>query len=125
MTTLHRAGLSSGSEAAYPTDRIWELPLSAGSTAVLSCTSTGVCGAELRWAFTFNVSLLTVVIPLFLLDAVPGILLRLNGQLLDHVMPTQAMAPWFARSDKREARGFDELTDEQLEELNAQHLNRR
>jgi hypothetical protein len=31
----------------------------------------------------------------------------------------------FSRSDKREARGFDELTDAQLEELNAQHLNRR
>ncbi|MGJ0387402.1 MULTISPECIES: cytochrome c oxidase assembly protein [Micrococcaceae] len=93
-----------------------------------------------------------------LADAVPGILLRLNGQVLDHVMTTQAMAGWFpdplrdqqlagdvlwficeivdlpliilmfirfSRSDKREARGFDELTDAQLEELNAQHLNRR
>jgi len=31
----------------------------------------------------------------------------------------------FSRSDKREARGFDDLTDEQLEELNAQHLRGR
>ncbi|MFJ4265642.1 cytochrome c oxidase assembly protein [Paenarthrobacter nicotinovorans] len=93
-----------------------------------------------------------------LLDAVPGILLRINGQVLDHVMTTQAMAPWFpdplrdqqlagdalwficeivdlpliilmfvrfARSDKREARSFDELTDAELDELNAQHLHRR
>lgn len=93
-----------------------------------------------------------------LVDAVPGILLRLNGQVLDHVLTTQAMAGWFpdplrdqqlagdalwficeivdlpliilmfirfSRSDKREARGFDELTDAQLDELNAQHLHRR
>jgi len=93
-----------------------------------------------------------------LADAVPGILLRLNGQVLDHVTTTQAMAGWFpdplrdqqlagdalwficeivdlpliilmfirfSRSDKREARGFDQLTDAQLDELNAQHLNRR
>ncbi|WP_260842474.1 hypothetical protein [Paenarthrobacter nicotinovorans] len=31
----------------------------------------------------------------------------------------------FARSDKREARSFDELTDAELDELNAQHLHRR
>lgn len=93
-----------------------------------------------------------------LVDAVPGILLRLNGQVLDHVMTTQAALGWFpdplrdqqlagdalwficeivdlpliilmfirfSRSDKREARGFDDLTDEQLEELNAQHLRGR
>ncbi|MGO4249819.1 cytochrome c oxidase assembly protein [Paenarthrobacter sp. RAF54_2] len=92
-----------------------------------------------------------------LVDAVPGILLRLNGQVLDHVMSTQAMLGWFpdplrdqqlagdalwfvceivdlpliilmfirfSRSDKREARGFDELTDAELDELNAQHLHR-
>jgi hypothetical protein len=30
----------------------------------------------------------------------------------------------FSRSDKREARGFDDLTDAQLDELNAEHLGR-
>ncbi|MDI2036187.1 hypothetical protein PJL15_03322 [Paenarthrobacter nitroguajacolicus] len=93
-----------------------------------------------------------------LVDAVPGILLRLNGQVLDHVTTTGAMLGWFpdplrdqqlagdalwficeivdlpliilmfirfSRSDKREARGFDELTDAQLDQLNAEHLHRR
>jgi putative membrane protein len=92
-----------------------------------------------------------------LIDAVPGILLRLNGQVLDHVMTTQSALAWFpdplrdqqlagdilwficeivdlpliilmfmrfSRSDKREARGFDDLTDQQLDELNDQHLRR-
>jgi putative membrane protein len=31
----------------------------------------------------------------------------------------------FSRSDKREAVGFDELTDEQLSELHEQHLRGR
>lgn len=92
-----------------------------------------------------------------LIDAVPGILLRLNGQVLDHVTTRQSALVWFpdalrdqqlagdvlwficeivdlpliilmfvrfSRSDKREARGFDDLTDEQLDELNAEHLRR-
>jgi len=92
-----------------------------------------------------------------LIDAVPGILLRLNGQVLDHVATRQAGPSWFpdplrdqqlagdvlwficeivdlpliilmfmrfSRTDKREARGFDELTDSQLDELNAEHLRR-
>jgi cytochrome c oxidase assembly factor CtaG len=92
-----------------------------------------------------------------LVDAVPGILLRLNGQVLDHVLTTAPAADWFpdslrdqqlagdllwfvceivdlpliilmfmrfARSDKREARGFDDLTDEELDQLNAEHLKR-
>jgi cytochrome c oxidase assembly factor CtaG len=92
-----------------------------------------------------------------LIDAVPGILLRLNGQVLDHVLTTQSALGWFpdplrdqqlagdilwficeivdlpliilmfmrfSRSDKREARGFDDLTDQQLDELNDQHLRR-
>ncbi|HEY8701693.1 MAG TPA: cytochrome c oxidase assembly protein [Arthrobacter sp.] len=91
-----------------------------------------------------------------LVDAVPGILLRLNGQVLDHAMAAAQPLAWFpdalrdqqlagdllwficeivdlpliilmfmrfARSDKREARGFDELTDEELDQLNAEHLN--
>jgi putative membrane protein len=92
-----------------------------------------------------------------LIDAVPGILLRLNGQVLDHVITTQGSLGWFpsplrdqqlagdvlwficeivdlpliilmfmrfSRSDKREARGFDDLTDQELDELNEQHLRR-
>ena len=92
-----------------------------------------------------------------LIDAVPGILLRLNGQVLDHVLTRASSAAWFpdplrdqqlagdllwficeivdlpliilmfmrfARSDKREARGFDDLTDEELDQLNAEHLKR-
>lgn len=92
-----------------------------------------------------------------LVDAVPGIMLRLNGQVLDHVVATQSALAWFpdplrdqqlagdvlwficevvdlpliilmfmrfSRSDKREASGFDDLTDEQLDELNAEHLRR-
>jgi cytochrome c oxidase assembly factor CtaG len=92
-----------------------------------------------------------------LIDAVPGILLRLNGQVLDHVLAAGSRAAWFpdplrdqqlagdllwficeivdlpliilmfmrfSRSDKREARGFDDLTDQELDQLNAEHLRR-
>ncbi|GAA2859632.1 cytochrome c oxidase assembly protein [Paenarthrobacter ilicis] len=93
-----------------------------------------------------------------LVDAVPGILLRLNGEVLDNVMSTASPLAWFpdalrdqqlagdalwficeavdlpliilmfirfSRSDKREARSFETLTDQQLAELNAAHLRRR
>ncbi|UUL76922.1 cytochrome c oxidase assembly protein [Pseudarthrobacter sp. Fe7] len=93
-----------------------------------------------------------------LIDAVPGILLSLNGQVLDHVMSVPNPQWWFrdalqdqqfagnllwficelldlpliilmfvrfSRSDKREAGVFDELTDEQLDELQNQHLRGR
>ena len=93
-----------------------------------------------------------------LIDAVPGILLRLNGEVLDHVTTVAGSSPawfpgalrdqqlagdllWFiceivdlpliilmfmrfSRSDKREARSFDDLTDQELEDLNAEHLRR-
>lgn len=92
-----------------------------------------------------------------LVDAVPGILLRLNGQVLDHATETASGAAWFpgalrdqqlagdllwficeivdlpliilmfmrfSKSDKREARSFDDLTDQELEDLNAEHLRR-
>jgi len=93
-----------------------------------------------------------------LIDAVPGILLRLNGQVLDHVTTVAASgAAWFpgalrdqqlagdllwficeivdlpliilmfmrfSKSDKREARSFDDLTDQELADLNAEHLRR-
>jgi len=93
-----------------------------------------------------------------LIDAVPGILLSLNGQVLDHVMSVSNPLWWFrdalqdqqfagnllwficevldlpliilmfirfSRSDKREAGAFDDLTDEQLDELQNQHLRGR
>jgi putative membrane protein len=93
-----------------------------------------------------------------LIDAVPGILLSLNGQVLDHAMTVPDPQWWFrdalqdqqfagnllwficevvdlpliilmfirfSRSDKREAGVFDELTDEQLDELHTQHLRGR
>ena len=93
-----------------------------------------------------------------LIDAVPGILLSLNGQVLDHALAVPNPQWWFrdafqdqqfegnllwficevvdlpliilmfirfSRSDKREAVGFDELTDEQLSELHEQHLRGR
>jgi cytochrome c oxidase assembly factor CtaG len=111
---------------------------------------------DFRRSSTFiTLEILFVFIEL-LIDAVPGILLRLNGQVLDHVTG-QSSVPWFpdplrdqqlagdllwficeivdlpliilmfmrfSRSDKREARSFDELSDEQLEALNAEHLRR-
>ncbi|WP_285246365.1 cytochrome c oxidase assembly protein [Pseudarthrobacter sp. efr-133-R2A-89] len=93
-----------------------------------------------------------------LIDAVPGILLSLNGQVLDHALTVPDPQWWFrdalqdqqfagnllwficevvdlpliilmfirfSRSDKREAVAFDELTDEQLDELHNQHLRGR
>jgi cytochrome c oxidase assembly factor CtaG len=104
----------------------------------------------------FTLEIVFVFIEL-LVDAIPGILLRLNDQVLDHVTATQSALGWFpgalrdqqlagdvlwficeivdlpliilmfirfSRSDKREARGFDDLTDEELDELNAEHLRR-
>jgi putative membrane protein len=92
-----------------------------------------------------------------LIDAIPGIVLRLSPAVLDrgpHVVMALSWWPsplrdqqlagdllWgiaeiadlpiivlllvrWARSDRRETKRFDELTDEQLEELNRQHLNR-
>ncbi|MEW1808677.1 cytochrome c oxidase assembly protein [Pseudarthrobacter sp. NPDC080039] len=93
-----------------------------------------------------------------LIDAIPGILLSLSGQVLDHVTSVPDPQWWFrdalqdqqfagnllwficevvdlpliilmfirfSRSDKREAKVFDELTDEQLDELNSQHMRGR
>ena len=92
------------------------------------------------------------------LDALPGILLRLNGAVLDGASTMAAGLPawfpnplrdqqlsgdllWFIaeiadipvlillfarwlRSDRHEARNFDELTDEQMDELTRAHLRR-
>lgn len=93
------------------------------------------------------------------IDAVPGIVLRLNDAILDHApviaAPIAAAAGWWpnpvhdqhlagdflwfiaeiadvpilvllfvrwTRSEKREEKKFDDLTDEQLDELTRQHL---
>jgi len=90
------------------------------------------------------------------LDAIPGIMLRLNDTVLDHAPAVLGRLPlwfpnalhdqhlsgdflWFiaeiadvpvliilfirwTQSDRREAKGLDELTDEQMEELTREHL---
>jgi cytochrome c oxidase assembly factor CtaG len=113
--------------------------------------------ADFRRSSAFFILEFVFVFIELLVDAVPGILLRLNGQVLDHVTTRQSSLGWFpdalrdqqlagdvlwficeivdlpliilmfirfSRSDKREARGFDDLTDAQLDELNAEHLGR-
>lgn len=92
-----------------------------------------------------------------LIDAIPGIVLRLSPVVLDHAARVSSALAWWptplrdqqlagdllwciaegadlpiivlllirwARSDRRESKTFDDLTDEQLEELNRQHLRR-
>ncbi len=93
------------------------------------------------------------------LDAIPGILMRLSGSVLDGLPHLAAGAPaWYPnplrdqqlagdllwliaevgdlpalvllflrwqRSDRREARSYDDLTDEQYAALSAEHLKRR
>lgn len=89
------------------------------------------------------------------IDAIPGILLRLSGTVLDGTAAVHSALPWWpsplrdqqlagdllwfiaeaadvpiivllllrwARSDRREASSFDELTDEQYDALVGQHL---
>lgn len=92
-----------------------------------------------------------------LIDAIPGIVLRLSPAILDHGPRIVMALSWWpsplrdqqlagdllwciaegadlpiivlllvrwARTDRRESKRFDELTDEQLEELNREHLAR-
>jgi putative membrane protein len=92
-----------------------------------------------------------------LIDAIPGIVLRLSPAILDHGPNIVLALSWWpsplrdqqlagdllwciaegadlpiiivllvrwARTDRRESTRFDELSDEQLEELNRQHLER-
>jgi cytochrome c oxidase assembly factor CtaG len=113
--------------------------------------------ADFRRSSAFFILEFVFVFIELLVDAVPGILLRLNGQILDHVTTTPSALGWFpdalrdqqlagdvlwficeivdlpliilmfirfSRSDKHEARGFDHLSDEELDELNAEHLRR-
>ena len=90
-----------------------------------------------------------------IIDAIPGIVLRLNGAILDHAPAVAGAAPWFpsalrdqqlsgdllwfiaevadvpilvllfvrwSRSDRREQKRFDDLSDEELDELTREHL---
>jgi putative membrane protein len=92
-----------------------------------------------------------------LIDAIPGIILRLSPVVLDHGPRIVMALDWWpsplrdqqlagdllwciaegadlpiivlllvrwARSDRKESKKFDDLTDEQLEELNREHLAR-
>ena len=93
-----------------------------------------------------------------MLDAIPGIVLRITNSVLDHATTMAAGPAWFPsplrdqhlagdllwfiaevadvpvlvllflrwqRSDRREARAVDALTDEQMDALTREHLTRR
>ncbi len=123
----------------------------AGLLMVLPITSHSV----IRTSLFITAEFLFAFVEL-LVDAVPGILLRLNDTVLDHAPALLGPLPlwfpnplhdqhlsgdflWFiaeiadipvliilfirwSRSDRREAKKLDELTDEQMEELTREHL---
>jgi putative membrane protein len=112
----------------------------------------------IRTGFFITVEFLLAFVEM-LLDAIPGLLLRLNDGVLDHAPAILGRLPgwfpnalhdqhlsgdflWFiaeivdvpvliilfvrwSRSDRRESRKMDELTDEQMEELTQAHLRAR
>ncbi len=112
----------------------------------------------IRTGFFITVEFLLAFVEM-LLDAIPGLLLRLNDGVLDHAPAILGRLPgwfpsalhdqhlsgdflWFiaeivdvpvliilfvrwTRSDRRESRKMDELTDEQMEELTRAHLRSR
>jgi putative membrane protein len=112
----------------------------------------------IRTGFFITVEFLLAFVEM-LLDAIPGLLLRLNDGVLDHAPAILGRLPgwfpnalhdqhlsgdllWFiaeivdvpvliilfvrwSRSDRRESRKMDELTDEQMEELTQAHLHAR
>lgn len=112
----------------------------------------------IRTSFFITVEFLLAFVEL-LLDAIPGLLLRLNDSILDGVTTVAAGMPawfpsalhdqhlsgdflWFIaeladvpiliilfvrwiRTDRREGRKLDELSDEEMEALTQAHLNRR
>jgi len=137
----------------------WEWTISvltplAGLLVVLPIAAHSV----IRTSFFITVEFLLAFVEL-LLDAIPGLLLRLNDAVLDRApeilqrMPLWFPTPlhdqhlsgdflWFIaevadvpilvilfvrwmRLDRREAKRIDDLTDEQLDELNRQHLGQR
>jgi putative membrane protein len=111
-----------------------------------------------RTSFFISVEFLLVFVEL-LADAIPGILLRLNDAILDHVPPVLGVLPawfpsryhdqhlsgdllWFiaeisdipilillfirwSRVDRHEAKDLDELSDEEMDALTAEHLRSR
>ncbi|WP_431278294.1 cytochrome c oxidase assembly protein [Leifsonia poae] len=114
--------------------------------------------AVVRTTFFITVEFLLAFVEM-LLDAVPGLLLRLNNGVVDHAPAVLGRLPlwfpnalhdqhlsgdllWFiaeiadipvliylfvrwTRSDRREGKTLDELTDEQMEELTQAHLRAR
>jgi len=112
----------------------------------------------IRTGFFVTVEFLLAFVEL-LLDAVPGLMLRLNNGILDHAPGIVGRLPswfpnalhdqhlsgdflWFIaevadvpilvllfvrwmRLDRREGKRMDDLTDEEVEELNRAHLERR
>jgi putative membrane protein len=110
--------------------------------------------AEGRTAVFLTVEFLLVFVEL-IIDAIPGIILRLSPTILDGAAAAHGLASWWpnplrdqqlagdllwfiaeaadvpvlvllfvrwARSDRRDARRFDELSDEELDALTQQHL---
>jgi cytochrome c oxidase assembly factor CtaG len=124
-----------------------------GLLMVLPLTDSGLLRTSLFITAEFMLAFVELV-----LDAIPGILLRLNETVLDHAPAvTGLLPPWFPsplhdqhlsgdflwfiaevadipvliilfvrwmRTDKREAKTMDDLTDEQMEQLTQEHLRR-
>ncbi|HEY2556089.1 MAG TPA: cytochrome c oxidase assembly protein, partial [Diaminobutyricibacter sp.] len=114
--------------------------------------------SALRTAFFVTVEFLLAFVEL-VIDAIPGILLRLSGTVLDGLGAVAGPHPewwpsplrdqqlsgdllWFiaeladvpvliilfirwSRVDKREAKSFDDLTDEEMDALTQEHLRQR
>ncbi|TPW76639.1 cytochrome c oxidase assembly protein [Schumannella soli] len=111
--------------------------------------------AAARTSLFITVEFLLAFVEL-IIDAIPGIVLRITPAVLDQVPRAAALASWWpsplrdqqlagdllwfiaevadvpilivlgirwARSDRREARSYDELSDEELAELTRQHLH--
>lgn len=117
-----------------------------------------VAHSVVRTGFFITVEFLLAFVEL-VLDAIPGLLLRLNDGVLDHAPAILARTPfwfpsplhdqhlsgdllWFiaevadvpvlvllflrwTRLERTEGKRFDDLTDEQVEELTRQHLRQR
>jgi putative membrane protein len=114
--------------------------------------------SERRTAFFVTVEFLLAFVAL-IIDAIPGILLRLSGSVLDGLGRVSGVHPawfpnplrdqqlsgdllWFiaeladvpvlillfvrwSRVDRKEAKSFDDLTDEQMDALTQEHLRQR